>query len=111
MKILFITLSNIGDCILTLPVLDALANQYPEGQITCLVPERPREIFSNNPLIKKVIVFNKHARLIDKVKLFFSLSKEKFDIVVDLRIVFSGHSCRLKKEVRLFVLYPQNLNI
>jgi len=106
MKILFITLSNIGDCILTLPVLDALANQYPEGQITCLVPERPREIFSNNPLIKKVIVFNKHARLIDKVKLFFSLSKEKFDIVVDLRNSFFGAFLPAKKRSSPFRFIP-----
>ena len=97
MKILFITLSNIGDCILTLPVLDALRNAYPEGKISCLVPERPKEIFVNNPAVENIIVFNKHAKLIDKIKLFFSLSKEKFDIVVDLRNSFFGAFLPAKK--------------
>ena len=90
MKILFITLSNIGDCILTLPVLDALRNAYPKALISCLVPERPKEIFVNNPAVEKIIVFNKHARLTDKIKLFISLSKERFDIVIDLRNSFFG---------------------
>ena len=85
-----LTLSNIGDCILTLPVLDALRNAYPEGKISCLVPERPKEIFVNNPAVKNITVFNKRAKLVDKIKLFFSLSKEKFDIVVDLRNSFFG---------------------
>ena len=82
MKILFITLSNIGDCILTLPVLDALRQKYPQARITCLVPPRPKEIFINNPLIENVVIFDKRIKLIDKIKLFISLSREKFDIVI-----------------------------
>ena len=89
-KILFITLSNIGDCILTLPVLDFLRQKYPQASITCLVPPRPREIFINNPAVKEVVIFDKHAKLSDKIKLFFALSKENFDIVVDLRNSFFG---------------------
>jgi heptosyltransferase-3 len=90
MKILFITLSNIGDCILTLPVLDFLRQKYPDAAITCLVPPRPQEIFINNPVVEKVVIFDKRTRLIGKIKLFFSLSKEKFDMVVDLRNSFFG---------------------
>jgi len=97
MKILFVTLSNIGDCILTLPVLDLLREKFPQSSITCLVPPRPKEIFSNNPLIEKVIIFDKHAKLIDKIKLFFSLSREKFDLVVDLRNSFFGAFLPAKK--------------
>jgi len=90
MKILFITLSNIGDCILTLPVLDFLREKYPQALITCLVSPRPREIFINNPAVQDVIIFDKHAKLINKMKLFFALSQENFDSVVDLRNSFFG---------------------
>jgi heptosyltransferase-2 len=108
MKILFITLSNIGDCILSLPVLDALRNEYPEAKISCLVSERPKEIFRNNPAVDKVIIFDKHARLIDKIKLFFSLSREKFDIVVDLRNSFFGAFLPAKKRSSPFRFIPAN---
>ncbi len=90
MKILFITLSNIGDCILTLPVLDGLREKYPGSKITCLVGPRPKDIFAFNRLIDGVIIFDKHAGLSEKIKLFFALSKEKFDLVVDLRNSFFG---------------------
>jgi heptosyltransferase II len=90
MKILFVTLSNIGDCILTLPVLDVLREKYPNAQITCLVPPRPKEIFIDNPAVQDVIIFDKQIKLIDKIKLFFSLSQKKFDLVVDLRNSFFG---------------------
>ncbi|MDD5561076.1 MAG: lipopolysaccharide heptosyltransferase II [Candidatus Omnitrophica bacterium] len=97
MKILFVTLSNIGDCILTLPVLDALRNEYPQALISCLVPERPKEIFINNPAVEKIIVFDKRSSLADKIKLFLSLSRERFDIVIDLRNSFFGAFLPAKK--------------
>ena len=101
MKILFITLSNIGDCILTLPVLDFLRQKYPHALITCLVAERPGAIFINNPVVENVVIFDKHAKLIDKIKLFLALSKENFDIVVDLRNSFFGAFLPARKS-RLF---------
>ena len=42
MKILFITLSNLGDVILSLPVLDALKERYPQAKITVMVGPRQR---------------------------------------------------------------------
>lgn len=97
MKILFISLSNIGDCILSLPVLDSLREKYPQGQITCLVSGRTKEIFLNCSAVANLIIFDKHSKLIDKIKLFLSLSKEKFDIVVDLRNSFFGAFLPAKK--------------
>jgi len=109
MKILFITLSNIGDCILTLPVLDALRQKYPQGLITCLVPPRPKEIFINNPAIEKVIIFDKHSRMKEKIKLFFSLSREGFDEVVDLRNSFFGAFLPAKKRSSPLRIIPRGL--
>jgi len=109
MKILFITLSNIGDCILTLPVLDALRQKYPQGRFTCLVPPRPKEIFVNNPAIEKVVIFDKHARMMEKIKLFFSLSKEGFDEVVDLRNSFFGAFLPVKKRSSPLRIIPRRL--
>ncbi|MCX5709891.1 MAG: lipopolysaccharide heptosyltransferase II [Candidatus Omnitrophica bacterium] len=89
-KILFITLSNIGDAILTLPALDSLMREYPAADIYVMCAERPKELFENNPRIKKVIIFDKHAGMKANIKLFNALRKEKFDLVVDLRNTFFG---------------------
>ena len=109
MKILFVTLSNIGDCILTLPVLDLLREKYPQAKITCLVPQRPKEIFVNNPAVDSLIIFDKHARLKEKIKLFFSLSKEGFDQVVDLRNSFFGAFLPTKKRSAPLRLIPNRI--
>lgn len=109
MKILFITLSNIGDCILTLPVLDALREKYPQAKITCLVSVRPKEIFTENPAIDKVVIFDKHIKLIDQIKLFIFLSREKFDLVVDLRNSFFGAFLPAKKRSSPLRVIPKKI--
>ncbi|MDD5477243.1 MAG: lipopolysaccharide heptosyltransferase II [Candidatus Omnitrophica bacterium] len=109
MKILFITLSNIGDCILTLPVLDLLKEKYPQAKITCLVSPRPKEIFTNNPAIDKVVIFDKHIKLVQKLELFISLSREKFDLVVDLRNSFFGAFLPAKKRSLPLRLIPKKV--
>ena len=89
-KILFFTLSNFGDVILTLPVLDVLRERYPNASITVMVGPRPAEIFKNSPYIDNFIIYNKYAPLREKMRLFFQLKKEHFDIVIDLRNTLFG---------------------
>ncbi len=89
-KILFITLSNIGDAILTLPVLDYLKKSFAGSQITVMTGLRAKEIFENDPLVKNLLVYDKHARLREKIKLFRQLKQKNFDLIVDLRNSFLG---------------------
>ena len=89
-KILFITLSNIGDVILTLPMLDYLKDKFPAAKITVMVGPRPADIFNGNPYVQRVIVYDKHSRLRGKIRLFQELKREKFDMVIDLRNSFFG---------------------
>ena len=89
-KILFITLSNIGDVILTLPALDILRESFPQSRITVMVGPRPKEIFLGNPCIDGVIIYDKHSGLKENIRLFNKLKNENFDMVVDLRNSFFG---------------------
>jgi len=84
-KILFITLSNIGDVILSLPVLDALRENFPFSLITVVATQRTREIFEHNPFIHEFILYDKKWSLKKKIDLFFNLKKQQFDLVIDLR--------------------------
>ena len=45
-KILFITLSNIGDAILTTPVLEYLHQMHPKAKIDIVGDLRSQELFS-----------------------------------------------------------------
>ncbi|MFA6384381.1 MAG: glycosyltransferase family 9 protein, partial [Candidatus Omnitrophota bacterium] len=84
-KILFITLSNIGDCILTLPVLDAVKARYPDADVTVLSGPRPRELFESNPAVRDLVIYDKHSSAGAKIRLAFDLAGRKFDMAVDMR--------------------------
>ncbi|MFH1198781.1 MAG: lipopolysaccharide heptosyltransferase II [Candidatus Omnitrophota bacterium] len=106
MKILFVTLSNIGDAILTLPVLDALRANYPDSEITCITGSRPKGIFENNPAFKKVIVYDKKIGFKATFDLVRQLSREKFDAVIDLRNSFFGVFVPAKYKISPFAFIP-----
>lgn len=108
-KILFITLSNIGDCILTLPVLDTLRANFPHAEITVVAGPRPKEIFLDNPAINELIIFDKYSGLTDKKNLFNKLKKQHFDMVVDLRNSFLGAILPAKYKISPFLPVPKNL--
>ncbi len=84
-KILVITLSNIGDAVLTLPVMDALRAQYGEAEIDVVAGPRSAEVFLSDPRINKVYVYDKSAPLARKAGLMLELRKRRYDLLVDLR--------------------------
>lgn len=108
-KILFITLSNIGDAILTLPVLDYLRSLFPKARVTVMCGIRPKEIFENNPAVNKLIVYDKSISLSGNIKLFQELSREEFDLVVDLRNTFFGAFLPAKYKVPFSLVVPGNV--
>ena len=108
-RILFITLSNIGDVVLTTPVLGVLKNKFPAAKVTVLVGPRAAGIFQNNPNIDKVIIFDKRAALSDKLSLIRQLRKIKFDIIVDLRNTLFPYFLRARRKIGLLVRAPKKI--
>ncbi|MFA5402718.1 MAG: lipopolysaccharide heptosyltransferase II [Candidatus Omnitrophota bacterium] len=108
-KILFISLSNIGDALLSLPVLDHLRVNFPAAQITVLAGERPREIFEANPSVHRFILFDKKNTAGKNIKLFNCLRKEKFDLIVDLRNSFLGAILPARYRTSAFLKIPAHL--
>ena len=84
-KILFVTLSNIGDVILTLPVLSALKDNFPNAELDVAAGPRPKDIFTKDPGVRNVYVYDKHSALGDKLDFIKKLKREKYDLVVDMK--------------------------
>jgi len=84
-RILVITLSNIGDIILTTPVVQSLVEEFKDAKIDIMVSPNGRELFSSNENIKDVIIYDKKSSPFSKFKLFLNLRGKKYDLVVDLR--------------------------
>jgi heptosyltransferase II len=101
-KIVFITLSNIGDAVLTLPVLSALRDNFQEAKIDVVVGPKPEHIFRKDPRINKVFIYNKHAGLKDKVKFIARLKSERYDLAVDMKTSLLPVLIAAKNKTRLF---------
>ncbi|MBL7151183.1 MAG: lipopolysaccharide heptosyltransferase II [Candidatus Omnitrophica bacterium] len=110
-KILFITLSNIGDCILTLPALDFLCQKFPQARITLITAERPRQLFEDNPRIEKLIAYQKRAGFKENFRIFLRLKKEKFDAVIDLRNTLFGALLPAQYKIPAFLRIPADMHM
>ena len=76
LKILIIKLDAIGDVLRTTSILPPLKYKYPDAYITWCTKLNAKEIFNNNSFVDDVITVEDDAG--------FRLSKEKFDIIINL---------------------------
>ncbi len=87
-KILYITMSNLGDAVMGLPAFDFLRKECPGAKITVVAGPRTKCVFENHPGVDELIVYDKYAVLSKKIDLFFKLKARGFDCIVDLRNTF-----------------------
>jgi len=82
---LLISLTNIGDAILTTPVLGVMLKQLPMAKIDVLVSPRTVGLFSNNKSLRDVIVYDKHASIRKKIAFIKGLRCKHYDLIIDLK--------------------------
>jgi ADP-heptose:LPS heptosyltransferase len=84
-SILLITLSNIGDAIMTTPVMTALHTKYPLAVMDIVTDARASEIFSHCPYKGTLFIKDKQAGWRGTLALVRQLRARRYDLVVDLR--------------------------
>lgn len=87
-KVLVFSFSFIGDAVLSTAVIRPLRRRFPNAQIGFLVGIRAVDLFTGDPQIDQVFVYDnrgEHAGWRGKVRLIQMLRREQFDLVVDLR--------------------------
>jgi len=96
-KILFITLSNIGDAILTTPTLEALHFKYPNAVFDIVGDKRSRILFKYCPYMNNFIEKDKSLGWYGILSLMKKIRQERYDLAVDLRSDFFLHFIKSKK--------------
>lgn len=81
-NILVIKLRGVGDVILSIPVLRALRNKYPNAHISYLVEENIKDILTGISYINEIIPLRK--TLYSQLKLIKLLRSKDYDISIDL---------------------------
>ena len=82
------SLSNIGDVVLTFPVFDALRAAFPEAVIDVVAGQKAAGFFDGNPRVGRVIVYDKGMSVARVLAWVGDLRRQHYDIVVDLRNTF-----------------------
>lgn len=84
-KILFITVTHLGDGVLSTGALGWLAENHPNAEITVACGPVVEDIFNKAPGVKRVISMKKERRSGHWIKLWKQTIGTKWDIIVDLR--------------------------
>ncbi|MBF0522645.1 MAG: glycosyltransferase family 9 protein [Candidatus Omnitrophica bacterium] len=84
-NILVISLTNIGDVILTFPVVDILKNDFPDAKLSILIGPKAQSLLEANPSFEKVYIYNKHQSFLENIRWLGELRRQNFDLIVDLR--------------------------
>ncbi len=83
-RILVVSQTNIGDVVLTCPVIDILRGRFPKAKMDVVIGPKAISLFRDNPDLT-IKVFDKQASLKDKIAWFSDLRRQHYDCVVDLR--------------------------
>jgi len=84
-KILVISLTNIGDVVLTFPVIDILKRDFPSAELSVVIGPKAESLLKGNPHLQKIYIFNKHQPPLKSFAWIRELKREHFDLVIDLR--------------------------
>ena len=106
-KILIIRLSAIGDVVRVLPAAAAIRRAYPSAQIDWVVESAAADILFDNPLLDRVIVFDRGPRWLRNFVRFMGLRsrlrEQRYDIAIDFHgVIKSGFllgSTRAKRRI------------
>ncbi|MGE0385347.1 MAG: glycosyltransferase family 9 protein [Gammaproteobacteria bacterium] len=82
---LFVTLSNIGDAVMTTPALEALHGHQPHLRFDIVADARSAELFEPCPYRRDLHLFDKRGGVRDHLRLLRTLRRTRYECIVDLR--------------------------
>ena len=99
-KILFVSLSNIGDAVMTLPTLIYLKKMYPSAKFDLICDMRSVEIFQFFPSINKIYIRDKKGGIYYQFRFIRKIRQTNYDLAVDLKTDFLLWFLRAKRKIR-----------
>jgi hypothetical protein len=110
-EILLISLSCIGDVLLTTPVMRVLKDNFPDARLTVLAGGTSHELMQAHELVDRALVFDNkdvHKGMAGKARLVRMLWQYRFDLVVDLRNSAIPYVLRTRKRITSHQAHMRN---
>lgn len=93
-SVLFISLSCVGDAIMTTPLLEALHQHFPEAMIDIVADKRSALLYQHCPYRARTLIKDKKKLLRGSVSLLREVLKKSYDVIVDVRTDGLAYLCR-----------------
>jgi len=96
-NILLVRLDHIGDVLMTSPAFSLLRERFPQTKIILLTNAAGKQLFSDDPRINEILVFNwawRQQKISDRfsfsktkelLSLILRLRRERIDVIIDFR--------------------------
>jgi ADP-heptose:LPS heptosyltransferase len=104
---LFITLSNIGDAVMTTPALEQIHQAMPEALIDIVADRRSSQLFQYCPYRGEILLREKGAGWRGLIDLVGRLRRRRYSVIADLRT--DGLSYVLHADRRLLKRHARNV--
>ena len=98
-KILFVSLSNIGDAVMTIPTLIYLKKKHPSAKFDLICDARSVEIFQFFPSINKIYIRDKKGGISYQLRFIRKIRQTNYDLAVDLKTDFLLWFFRAKRKI------------
>jgi len=69
----------LGDVLFQFPALELLHKKYPDAKITCIVPERCKQVLQAHPYVSEIILFDEkktHRNFFSRIQFAWNLRKK-----------------------------------
>lgn len=83
-RILVMQFRQIGDVLLSTPMLRALRHAYPQSYIAFLTEPGPGRVLKGNPLLDEVMIRPRHATWRQQWQLLRAIRRQRFELVIDV---------------------------
>ena len=83
-RILVIQFRQIGDVLLSTPLLRALRSAYPQSYLAFLTEPSPGRVLQGDALLDEVIIRPRHATWRQQWQLLCHIRRQRFELVIDL---------------------------
>lgn len=83
-RILVVLFRQIGDVLLTTPLIRALRQHHPQRYIAFLTEPSPARVLQGNPFLNEIIVRPRHTSWYQELQLLRRIRRLRFDLVVDV---------------------------
>ena len=82
-KILIIQLRQLGDVLLTTPVIKPLKERFPDSTLSFLTEKNAYGILSGNPYLDEIIAIPRKSSISEQIKVILDIRRRGFDLILD----------------------------